>query len=96
MLAARARPRPRVAALNIGVFLDCNSLDLNRLSVNGVEAEGTLLASDLRRGDRVATLTGNSAEHVVAFFACAKAWLALLPLNLWLSPFELSYQLDYA
>ena len=32
-------------------------------------------------GDRVVTLTGSSAEHVVLFFACAKAGLALVPLS---------------
>ena len=31
----------------------------------------------LRRGDRVATLTGNSPEHVIVFFACAKAGFML-------------------
>ena len=39
-----------------------------------------LLEAGLVRGDRVATLTGTSPEHVVAFFACAKAGLVLLPL----------------
>ena len=54
---------------------------------------GGLLDAGLVRGDRVATLTGTSPEHVVAFFACAKAGLVLLPLNWRLAPAELAYQL---
>jgi fatty-acyl-CoA synthase len=52
--------------------------------------------SGLERGDRVATLTGNSGEHVVAFFACAKAGLALVPLSWRLAAPELAFQLDDA
>jgi fatty-acyl-CoA synthase len=48
----------------------------------------------LRPGDRVATLTGNSPEHVAVFFACAKSGLILVPLSWRLSPPELRYQLD--
>ena len=55
-----------------------------------------LLEAGLVRGDRVATLTGTSPEHVVAFFACAKAGLVLLPLNWRLTPAELRYQLEDA
>jgi fatty-acyl-CoA synthase len=55
-----------------------------------------LLAAGVRPGDRVATLTGTSPEHVVGFFACAKAGLVLLPLNWRLTPAELSYQLEDA
>jgi fatty-acyl-CoA synthase len=55
-----------------------------------------LLASGLRRGDLVATLTGNTAEHVVVFFACAKAGLGLVPLSWRLAPAEVAYQLDDA
>ena len=55
-----------------------------------------LLDSGLHRGDRVATLTGNSAEHVVVFFACAKAGLGLVPLSWRLAPPELAFQLDDA
>jgi fatty-acyl-CoA synthase len=47
-------------------------------------------------GDRIATLTGNSSDHVVAFFACAKAGLVLVPLSWRLSPRELSAQLELA
>jgi fatty-acyl-CoA synthase len=55
-----------------------------------------LLQSGLRRGDRVATLTGTSGEHVVAFFACAKAGLAFVPLSWRLAAPELAFQLDDA
>jgi fatty-acyl-CoA synthase len=50
----------------------------------------------LGRGDRVATLTGNSPEHVAVLFACAKAGLVLVPLSWRLSPVELRYQLGDA
>ena len=55
-----------------------------------------LLERGVRRGDRVATLTGNSPEHVIVFFACAKAGFMLLPLNWRLAAPELRYQLDDA
>jgi fatty-acyl-CoA synthase len=53
-------------------------------------------ARGLTRGDRIATLTGNSPEHVAVFFACAKLGLILLPLSWRLSAPELVYQLDDA
>jgi fatty-acyl-CoA synthase len=55
-----------------------------------------LLAAGLAPGDRVATLTGTSAEHVVVFFACAKAGLILMPLNTRLAEPELRFQLEDA
>lgn len=53
-------------------------------------------AAGYRAGDRIATLTGNSADHVVLFFACAKASLVLAPLSWRLSPTELAAQLEHA
>jgi len=50
----------------------------------------------LRHGDRVATLTGNTPEHVAVLFACAKAGLILLPLSWRLTAPELAFQLDDA
>jgi len=47
-------------------------------------------------GDRLATLTGNSPEHVAVFFACAKAGLILAPLSWRLAAPELAYQLEDA
>ena len=55
-----------------------------------------LLEAGLTRGDRVATLTGTSPEHVVVFFACAKAGLILMPMNTRLAAPELRFQLEDA
>jgi fatty-acyl-CoA synthase len=52
-----------------------------------------LCAAGCRPGDRLATLTGNSAEHVVLFFACARAGLVLVPLSWRLTAPELAAQL---
>jgi fatty-acyl-CoA synthase len=48
----------------------------------------------LRRGDRVATLTGNTPEHVAVFFACARLGLILVPLSWRLAAPELAFQLE--
>jgi fatty-acyl-CoA synthase len=52
-----------------------------------------LLAAGYRPGDRIATLTGNGAEQVVLFFACARIGLVLVPLSWRLTPPELADQL---
>ena len=57
---------------------------------------GAFAEAGLRRGDRVATLTGNSPEHVMVLFACARLGLILLPLSWRLTAPELQYQLDDA
>jgi fatty-acyl-CoA synthase len=88
----RARTTPgRVAIDHLDVPTSYDELDeaSERLA-------GGFLARGLRRDDRVATLTGNSPEHVAVFFACAKAGLILLPLSRRLAPAELAYQLDDA
>jgi fatty-acyl-CoA synthase len=54
------------------------------------------LAGALTHGERVSTLTGNSAWHVIVFFACAKAGAILHPISWRLSPAEIAYQLDDA
>lgn len=41
-------------------------------------------------GHRLATVSGNSADHVVAFFACALLGIALVPLSWRLTPSELA------
>jgi fatty-acyl-CoA synthase len=59
-----------------------------------LEARSDELAASLGRGERVATLTGNTPEHVAVFFACAKAGAILAPISWRLSPYEIAYQLD--
>src|SRR5690606_16783091 len=41
-------------------------------------------------GDRIATVSGNSTDHVVAFFACAIAGITFVPLSWRLTPRELA------
>ena len=84
---ARATPE-RVAIDFLGAETTYRDLDerSERLAAG-------LLDAGLVPGDRVATLTGSSPEHVVVFFACAKAGLILLPLNWRLTNAELAYQL---
>ena len=66
MLRDRARITPNRVAIDEG----------GRLWTYGeLDERSDDLARRLPRGDRVSTLTGNSGEHVVVFFACAKAGL---------------------
>lgn len=75
----------RVAIDDRGVRLDYATLhtraaDLaDRLSVAGYGA-----------GHRIATVSGNSADHVVTFFACASLGMGLVPLSWRLTPTELA------
>jgi fatty-acyl-CoA synthase len=89
-LRDRARMTPdRVAIDEHDVLTTYGDLD-----ARSERLAASLLGLGLRRGDLVATLTGNSAEHVVLFFACAKAGLGLVPLSWRLATPELAFQLD--
>jgi fatty-acyl-CoA synthase len=87
---ARATPE-RIAIDDRGVVLTYRELDARaeRLA-EGFRAAGYAI------GDRIATITGNSSDHVVLFFACAKAGLVLVPLSWRLAPRELAAQLEIA
>ena len=88
-IADRARSTPERVAVDFeGRLVTYRELD------EGADAFAAAFAeAGLRPGDRVATLTGNSPEHVQILFACAKAGLILLPLSWRLSAPELRYQL---
>ena len=91
-LADRARITPSRVALD---YLD-RELTYAELDRRANALTMSFAERRLRRGDRVATLTGNSPEHVIAFFACARAGLMLVPLNWRLTAPELRFQLDDA
>jgi acyl-CoA synthetase (AMP-forming)/AMP-acid ligase II len=48
------------------------------------------------RGDAVALMSGNSAEFLTTYFACAKAGLVCVPINLFWRHGELAYVLSHA
>jgi fatty-acyl-CoA synthase len=85
----RARTTPARTAIDFGG----RAVTYAELDDRSERLAGELLAAGLVRGDRVATLTGNSPEHVAALLACAKAGFVLVPLSWRLSPAELAYQL---
>ncbi|MCB5293586.1 class I adenylate-forming enzyme family protein [Arthrobacter sp. SO3] len=72
------------------------TLSYGELERRAAGLAAALKAAGYATGDRIATLTGNSSDHVVAFFACAKAGLVLVPLSWRLSAKELAAQLELA
>ncbi|MBN9214466.1 MAG: acid--CoA ligase [Microbacterium sp. SCN 70-200] len=72
-----------------------------RIGYADLEARAAALALSLQRagygpGDRIATVSGNSIDHVVVFFACAKSGVAFVPLSWRLAPRELAEVLEQA
>ncbi|MGV8877094.1 MAG: AMP-binding protein [Rhodoglobus sp.] len=90
--ADRALATPeRVAVDDRGVQLTYRQLDDRATALSQA-----FLAGGYGVGDRIATITGNSSDHVVVFFACAKAGLVLVPLSWRLTPREIAQQLEQA
>lgn len=76
---------------------DCGvTIGYAELERRSAELAAGLLRAGYGVGDRVVTLTGNSIDHVVVFFACAKAGLALVPLSWRLTASELTHLLRAA
>jgi fatty-acyl-CoA synthase len=91
-LADRARNTPQRVAIDY----DGRIVTYAELAAGADAFAGAFAEYGLARGDRVATLTGNSPEHVMVLFACAQLGLILLPLSWRLTAPELQYQLDDA
>ncbi len=91
-LSDRARITPERVAID---YLD-RAITYAELEELSTRFASMFASRGLRRGDRVATLTGNSPEHVAIFFACAKSGLILTPLSWPLAALELAYQLEDA
>jgi fatty-acyl-CoA synthase len=86
----RARQTPRRSAIEF----DGRTTTYGELDALSSRIARGLLHFGLSRGDRVATLCENRPEHVVLFFACAKAGLILTPLNWRLTAPEIAAQLQ--
>src|SRR5436305_12250892 len=76
-LTDRARNTPQRVAIDY----DGRLVTYGELAAGADAFAGAFAESGLARGDRVATLTGNSPEHVMVLFACARLGLMLLPLS---------------
>ncbi len=88
----RARNTPR----RIAIDFEGRLVSYAELDALSDAFAATLADAGLEHGDRVATLSGNSPEHVALLFACAKARLILVPLSWRLAARELRHQLDDA
>lgn len=85
-LTDRAAHSPRRIAIDDrGV-----TIDYATLAARATELAGALRAAGYGPGHRVATVSGNSTDHVVAFFACALAGIAFVPLSWRSTPRELA------
>lgn len=91
-LSDRSRATPnRVAVEFLGTSITYGELD-----VRAQRFAAGLAARGLRKGDRLATLTASTPDHVAVLFACARLGVALQPLSWRLSAVELAYQLEDA
>jgi fatty-acyl-CoA synthase len=88
-LADRARTTPDRVAIR---YLD-SELTYAALYRRATRLAAGLAARGLRRGDRLATLTGTSPDHVATMFACARLGVALQPVSWRLAPVEIAFQL---
>ncbi|MBC7724393.1 MAG: AMP-binding protein [Burkholderiaceae bacterium] len=88
----------RAAATGDRVAVDDRGVRLSYRDLDGraVALADRLVAAGYTTGDRIATITGNSSDQVVLFFACAKAGFVLVPLSWRLSPRELAQHLETA
>ena len=88
-LSDRARATPDRVAVR---FLD-GELTYAALDRRATRLAAGLAGRGLRRGDRLATLTGTSPDHVATLFACARLGVALQPVSWRLAPAEVAFQL---
>ncbi len=83
--------RDRAASMPTRIAIDDRGvvLDYATLHARAERMATTLRDAGYGPGHRIATVSGNSADHVVAFFACAYLAIAFVPLSWRLTPAEL-------
>lgn len=85
--------RARMAPDSIAIEDRGNRMTYEDLHTQALAMADALVSRGYGRGDRLCTLTGNSAEHIVLFFACARLGMALIPLSWRLTAYEIADQL---
>jgi fatty-acyl-CoA synthase len=90
------RDRARSTPDSVAIDYDDRLVSYGELDAMSDAFAAAFAEAGLRHGDRVATLTGNTPEHMAVLFACAKSGLILLPLSWRLTGPELAYQLEDA
>jgi fatty-acyl-CoA synthase len=86
--------RERTTPGRVAIDYHDREIDYRELGDAATRFASSFAERGLHRGDRVATLTGNTPEHVAIFFACARLGLILAPLSWRLTAPELAYQLE--
>lgn len=83
--------RERAAAMPLRIAIDDRGvvLDYATLHARAERMAASLKDAGYGPGHRIATVSGNCADHVVAFFACAYLGIAFMPLSWRLTPAEL-------
>jgi len=95
MIVARwLADRARITPNRVAIDYDGRLVTYGELAAGADAFAAEFEAAGLRRGERVATLTGSSPEHVMVLYACAQLGLILVPLSWRLTVPELQYQLE--
>ncbi|MBC7297675.1 MAG: AMP-binding protein [Demequina sp.] len=85
LLGRAAQDPGRIAIDDRGV-----TVDYRTLARRASDLAERLAAAGYGAGHRIATISGSSTDHVVAFFACALSGIAFVPLSWRLTPRELT------
>lgn len=86
--------RGRVTPDRVAIDAPDGCVTYRELDERSARLAGRMRDAGIRRGDRIASLSCNNADQVVAFFACARAGFIFAPLCWRLTAAELAYQLD--
>lgn len=86
--------RARMAPDSIAIEDRGAVLTYGELYARARDTAHALRAAGYGRGDRVVTISGNSADQIVLFFACADLGMTLVPLMWRLTAFELADQIE--
>ena len=85
--------RARIAGSSTAIIDRGVPFTYRQLEERASALAGRFTDAGYRRGDVIASLSGNSVDHIVLFFACAKAGLVLAPLSWRLTSSEIAEQL---